>query len=176
MLHKISPEGTSAFGMRHAIKFTLIFISVFVLLMLFISVMSGGKNNVLFILLGRIHWFLLIVLFIVVARWVQGRNLAEAIVFEVTPQYVAKGIQTDKLNVGNQIGMNKEARYGTNANQMIPYDQIASITISDNSIKIRSRNYSFWTSNGQIEIPKEVNNFAALKSHFVNLKRERGIA
>ncbi len=52
-----------------------------------------------------------------------------------------------------------ESKTGQSRNQFIPFSQVAKIKISNNSIKIKAKNYNFMNANGMIIIPCEAENY-----------------
>ncbi len=68
----------------------------------------------------------------------------------------------------SKVGVSRnEHRYGVKFNQTIKFNEIESTSINANEITIKSKHYDFFTSNGKISIPKEIENYEAIKSEII---------
>lgn len=173
MMYQIDPQGYNSIGVRKSLGFTLPFLVVIILLFLGLSRLANDPTQMLLDLIGKSTFFWLIVGYIFGMLWYQNRNLTKATLFEITPDYIGKITRKDKLNFGNKMGVAKsQVQYGAKSSQMIFKNEIDSIKIKKSYIRIRSNRYNWFNGNGQIEIPKEIENYTELVAHFENLKKE----
>ncbi len=151
----------------------LLILGVLTLILFILSQNLNPGKSIMPILLPAIPKFIMIISFIVIVLFYRFYNYYKAMRFEVTSYHVAQLVSSDKLNVVNQIAAARnQSKYGSQHNHFIPISNITSIHISNQRIKIKSKNYNAWNGNGAVTIPAETEGFEELTAHFTQIKKQ----
>ncbi|MEL6835786.1 MAG: hypothetical protein AAFP77_22495 [Bacteroidota bacterium] len=171
-MYRILPEGYASYALRNSLRVFAIILVVFIGLMVFLSLSTGGAVLRVLASNGPLMPLFLIALILGI-RMMQERNLAAATCFVLTEDSVSKLMNYDQLNIGNRRAVSKGERYGGKMNQTIALSNISKIDFKSSGIRITSRDYSFLTGNGRIFIPKETEKFAEITRFFQQVKGAR---
>ena len=170
--HQIHPARSGQYATRKAMRMTLLFLAVFAVMMMLIWGMAKGNTDVFEHLIKNFHWFLIIVGYMFGMLWFRMNNLAKAMRFVVEGDQVSLVHSKADLNVINQFAQARnKSRYGMKPDKSIAYRNILSISINEDRIRIRDKDFNWLNSNGEIVIPEEVEGFEQLKKHFNNLRQ-----
>lgn len=146
-------------------KIISIFLFVFLIIML-VFTSSYEVSNI--IMLPLFLFFILILGVIYASSLSQVKEIIELTVFVFSEESVSKILDVEKLGLMNKIGISRnEYRYGIKLNQTIKFSEIKSTSINENEITIMSLDYDFFTANGKISIPKEIENYKSIKSEIL---------
>lgn len=146
-------------------KITSITLFVFLILM-FAFTSSYGVQKI--IMLPLTLFFIIILGAIYSSSLSQIKEIIDLTVFIFSDESVSKNLDIEKLSLMNKIGLSRnEYRYGIKLNQTIKFSEIESTSINENEIIITSIDYDFFTSNGKISIPKEIENYEVIKSEIM---------
>lgn len=146
-------------------KITSIMFALF-LLGMFIFSYSYRVHGIIMPPLAMMFLFILLIIYIMSLSQIEDQIRFSY--FSITEEAISKFLDKEKLNLVNQIGIARiESKYGANFNQKIYFDEIFDTIISENEIRITSNHYNFFTNNGRIVIPKEVNDFETIKQYVI---------
>ncbi|MEO0468040.1 MAG: hypothetical protein AAF206_00360 [Bacteroidota bacterium] len=170
--YQIHPDRSGQYAIRKALRMTMMFLAVFAAMMLLIWGMAKGNGDVFKYLIAKFHWFLMIIAYMFGMMWFRMNNMAKAMRFVVEANQVSLVHNKADLNVINQFAQARnKSRYGMKPDKSIAYRNILSISINDDRIRIRDKDFNWLNSNGEIVIPEEVEGFEQLKQHFNNLRQ-----
>ncbi len=94
------------------------------------------------------------------------KTLGKAVVFKISKGQISKTINRDELSFLQKIRVERaKARYGSNLNQIINFDEIDFTELKDYEIVIQSYSVNKFNGNGVIKIPCEVENFISVKKY-----------
>jgi hypothetical protein len=140
---------------------------VIFLIAMFAFTSSYGVHKILMPPLSIV--FLIILGIIYASSLSQIKNIIGLTYFVFSDESISRLLDKEKLNLMNKVGVSRnEHRYGVKFNQTIKFNEIESTSITSNEIIIKSKNYDFFTSNGKISIPKEIENYEVIKSEIIN--------
>lgn len=164
----IKKESIDEYVERETLKKMKISSIVFFIFFLFLFAFtySYGVHN--FIMPMFCFFILIILISIYFSSMSQIKNLINLTYFTISEDSVSKSIDKEKLNLMNKVGVSRnEFKYGMKYNETIKFTEIQSTSITKNEIKIYSIHYDFFTSEGQILLPKEVENYESIKSEII---------
>lgn len=146
-------------------KFLLIALSIFIILMFFFTY-SYGVHKILMPLLGIFYLIFFVLVYISILS--QSNDMADSTFFVFSDESISRLLDKEKLNLMTKVSTSiNELRYGIKFNQTIKFNEIESTSINANEIIIKSIHYDFFSSNGKISIPKEIEDYEAIKSEII---------
>lgn len=170
-IHKIPEEKLSSFVNRQAkrnIKPAIITFITFPLLILLFFPSFGILKLLVLPILG---FAALISGIIYVGSLNQIENWAKITEFYYDDEKILKHLEKGDLNLVNQFAINRnEHRYGSKFNQKIVLKRLSSTKITSKDIIFTENDYNFFTGNGRIYFPSELDCFEKLKSHILEDK------
>jgi hypothetical protein len=167
--NSLKKENIDTYVKRETIKkMKIVSILLFGFLLLMFAITSSyGVDKIIMFPLSL--FFILILGIIYASTLSQIKEITELTVFVFSEESVSKTLDVEKLGLMNKIGLlRNEFRYGIRLNQTIKFSDIESTSINENEITITSIDYDFFTSNGEISIRKEIENYEAIKSEIIN--------
>ncbi|WP_298427825.1 hypothetical protein [uncultured Kordia sp.] len=175
--YQIKEEGISSYVKREvAKKMKMIAIIMTILLIAaFLFFYSYGVHKIIMPPMLAIQAVVLI--FVYLMSLVQMQSMGLKTTFRISEKNVSVSLAKEKMSVVSQLIINRnEAKYGEKYDQSFPVHQIETTKIKANEIVIESYDYNFFTGNGKITIPKEMEQFNAVKKFILTHKAQFKVA
>ncbi|NUY80787.1 hypothetical protein HUK80_07780 [Flavobacterium sp. MAH-1] len=165
--YTISKEGIRAAAKREALTKFYIGMGVFAFFSLLLLVIAPGSIKVIAVF--PLVFGLLIMGLVSAISMPQIENRLESTLFQIADDHVARGLNDATINGMNKFGMKAaQMRYGAaDFNQFISVDNIQSTVIGKNGITITSVDENVFSGSGKIVIPKETDDYEAIKAYFI---------
>ena len=165
--YKISKKLLWKYLLKKAIYDT--FFMLIPLSILLILIILGTNVSTGILIVTKISWGIILFLVGLFFYSLISINAPSALIFGIENNRFTKSFSSSKLNFFNKLTFDKmQRRTGQKQFNFIYFDDVKSIKIGKNNIKIKSVHDNIFNANGKIIVPNEIENFDLFKETISN--------